>query len=58
MGIVAVPIEPIPGLDVLYDIGAPIFLIYYWVTFVRDAIAMARMPPPPPPPPDITRRVR
>jgi hypothetical protein len=37
-GVVAVPIEPIPGLDVLYDIGVPILLIWYWFTFFRDAI--------------------
>ncbi|MDQ6701714.1 MAG: hypothetical protein M3Z96_00670 [Pseudomonadota bacterium] len=27
-GVVAIPIEPIPGLDVLYDIGVPILLIW------------------------------
>jgi hypothetical protein len=37
-GVVAVPIEPIPGLDVLYDFGVPILLIWYWFTFFRDAI--------------------
>jgi hypothetical protein len=37
-GVVAVPIEPIPGLDVFYDIGVPILLIWYWFTFFRDAI--------------------
>ena len=37
-GVVAVPIEPIPGLDVLYDIGVPILLIWYWFTFFRDSI--------------------
>ncbi len=37
-GVVAVPVEPIPGLDVLYDIGVPILLIWYWFTFFRDAI--------------------
>ena len=34
-GVLAVPIEPIPGLDVLYDIGAPILLLCYWYTFFR-----------------------
>ena len=34
-GVLAVPIEPIPGLDVLYDIGAPLLLLYYWYTFFR-----------------------
>ena len=36
-GAVAIPIEPIPGLDVFYDIGVPIALIWYWFTFFRDA---------------------
>jgi len=36
-GAIAVPIEPIPGLDLLYDIGAPIALLWYWYTFFRDA---------------------
>ena len=37
-GAVAIPIEPIPGLDVFYDIGVPILLIWYWFTFFRDSI--------------------
>jgi hypothetical protein len=37
-GAVAIPIEPIPGLDVLYDIAVPIALIWYWFTFFRDAL--------------------
>jgi hypothetical protein len=37
-GAVAVPIEPIPGLDVLYDIAIPVALIWYWFTFFRDAL--------------------
>jgi hypothetical protein len=36
-GVVAIPLEPIPGIDVLYDIGVPIILIWYWFTFFRDA---------------------
>src|ERR1700723_2466742 len=36
-GLVAIPIEPIPGLDTLYDIAAPLALIYYWFTFFREA---------------------
>ena len=36
-GIVAVPVEPIPGLDVIYDVGVPLALIYFWYTFFRDA---------------------
>src|SRR5215469_8998754 len=36
-GVVAIPIEPIPGIDVAYDIGVPIALIWCWWTFFRDA---------------------
>lgn len=32
-GALAIPIEPIPGLDGLYDIGMPIVLILYWLSF-------------------------
>lgn len=37
-GLVAVPIEPIPGLDGIYDIAVPLVLIWYWFTFFRDAL--------------------
>ena len=37
-GALAVPVEPIPGLDVLYDIAVPIALIWYWFTLFRDAL--------------------
>ena len=43
-GTVAIPIEPIPGLDVLYDIAVPIALIWYWFTFFRDARSMKSDP--------------
>jgi hypothetical protein len=36
-GVLAIPSTPIPGLDALIDIGAPIVLIWYWWTFFRDA---------------------
>ena len=36
VGALAIPIEPIPGLDAVYDIGAPILLLWYWYTFFRD----------------------
>jgi hypothetical protein len=35
-GALAIPVEPIPGLDAVYDIGVPIFLIWYWYKFFRD----------------------
>jgi hypothetical protein len=37
-GIVAVPVEPLPGLDVLYDLAVPVALVWYWFTFFRDAL--------------------
>ena len=46
-GAVAIPLEPIPGIDVLYDIGVPVVLIWYWFTFFRDARRMTPDPSPP-----------
>jgi uncharacterized protein YggT (Ycf19 family) len=40
-GAVAIPLEPIPGIDMLYDFGVPIALIWYWYTFFRDARSLA-----------------
>jgi hypothetical protein len=37
-GLVAIPIEPIPGLDGIYDIAVPLLLIWYWFTFFRDTL--------------------
>ena len=34
-GAIADPVEP-SGLDVLYDLGVPIALMWYWFTFFRD----------------------
>jgi hypothetical protein len=36
-GMIAIPIEPIPGLDTLYDFAVPIALIWYWFTFFGSA---------------------
>jgi hypothetical protein len=48
-GALAVPVEPVPGLDALYDIGIPILLIWYWFTFFRDARrSMSQSPAAPP----------
>jgi hypothetical protein len=41
-GALAIPIEPIPGIDALYDFAVPILLIWYWVTFFRDAWRMSK----------------
>jgi hypothetical protein len=35
--VVAIPIEPIPGLDALYDLAVPVALVWYWFTFFREA---------------------
>ena len=43
-GAVAIPLEPIPGIDVLYDVGVPIALIWYWFTFFKVARRMTPNP--------------
>ena len=43
-GAVAIPVEPVPGLDTLYDIGVPILLAWYWFTFFRDILRVRRSP--------------
>jgi hypothetical protein len=53
-GAVAIPLEPIPGIDVLYDIAVPIALIWYWWTFFRHAHRMTTRPSPPPEPRQVT----
>jgi hypothetical protein len=35
-GALAIPIEPIPGLDAAYDVAVPLLLLWYWFTFFRD----------------------
>jgi hypothetical protein len=45
-GAIAIPIEPIPGLDVLYDFGVPIALIWYWFTLFRNAGRIMSGPSP------------
>ena len=37
-GMLAIPATPIPGLDAVVDIGAPIALLWYWYTFFRDLV--------------------
>jgi hypothetical protein len=36
-GAIAIPLEPIPGIDLAYDVAVPIALIWYWFTFFRNA---------------------
>jgi hypothetical protein len=38
VGLVAAPATPIPGLDAVVDIGAPILLLWYWWTFFRGLL--------------------
>jgi len=47
-GIVAIPVEPIPGLDVIYDVGVPVALLYFWYTFFRDVWATMQRGTKPP----------
>jgi len=43
-GALAVPLEPVPGIDVLYDIGIPLILVWYWFTFFKDAFDIKSRP--------------
>jgi hypothetical protein len=45
-GALAIPIEPIPGIDALYDFAVPILLVWYWFTFLRDAWRISNTPSP------------
>jgi hypothetical protein len=36
-GMLVIPSTPIPGLDAVVDVGAPLALLWYWWTFFRDA---------------------
>ena len=36
-GAIAIPLEPIPGIDLAYDVAVPVALIWYSFTFFRDA---------------------
>ena len=45
-GALAIPTEPIPGIDALYDFAVPVLLIWYWFTFFRDAWRMSKTSAP------------
>jgi hypothetical protein len=45
-GLVAIPVEPIPVIDFLYDFAVPIALIIYWIFFFKNAVGMMSGPPP------------
>ena len=49
LGALALPMEPIPGIGEVYDIGAPILLLWYWYTFFRDIRAKSALFTPKPP---------
>ena len=57
-GAVAIPVEPIPGLDALYDVAVPVALIWYWFTFFRDARRTMRGVTPSARPPQISQSGR
>ena len=42
-GALAIPIEPIPGIDAMYDIAVPALLFWYWFTFFRDTFFRANL---------------
>ncbi len=46
-GIIAMPIEPIPGLDAIYDVAVPLGLIWYWWKFFGEARRVMQRPGPP-----------
>ena len=35
-GMLVIPVTPIPGLDAIVDLGAPLALLWYWWTFFRN----------------------
>ena len=57
-GAAAIPIEPIPGLDVAYDTLVPVALLYFWIKFAWRVIGILGQRPLPPPVTarDLTRR--
>lgn len=43
IGMVAIPVQPLPGIDVAYDTASMVFLLWYWGTF---ALALMGKDPP------------
>jgi hypothetical protein len=41
-GVIAIPLEPIPGIDVAYDVVAPVLLVIYWLSFFVTAFRSPR----------------
>jgi hypothetical protein len=47
-GLVAIPVEMVPGVDVAYDTLVPLGLLYFWIKFlVRAVHIMSHRTPPP-----------
>ncbi len=42
LGVVAIPVETIPGIDIAFDFGAFALMIYFCVTLIRDVIAITK----------------
>src|ERR1700722_52506 len=56
-GLVAIPIEPIPGVDIAYDTLVPLVLLYFWIKFIWRAIGFfGHRALPPPAPRELPRR--
>jgi hypothetical protein len=36
LAVVGVPLQPVPAVDVTYDLGGSIILFLYWLGFFRD----------------------
>jgi hypothetical protein len=49
LGVIAIPMQPIPGVDVAYDAGSAIFLLFYWGSFAMKLLADPSMARPPAP---------
>jgi uncharacterized protein YggT (Ycf19 family) len=45
-GALAIPTEPIPGIDAVCDFAVPVLLIWYRFTFLRDAWPMSKASAP------------
>ena len=57
-GAIAIPLEPVPGIDAIYNLAVPIVLIWYWFTLFRDAGRPPSDAPSPRPPVQIDRDSR
>jgi hypothetical protein len=55
-GALAIPIEPIPGLDAAYDVAVTVLLLWYWFTFFRDLFFWDGWRASPASPPSAPRR--